>query len=77
MQNNRYSYSFVYFKEMQVKIIVSFHSVICLAAIDLYLQLMNIKPYESLEVLCFNWAPRFEGLLEEWRYSSTHSWPGP
>jgi hypothetical protein len=24
--------------------------------------------------LCFfNWAPRFEGVLEEWRYSSTHS----
>jgi hypothetical protein len=23
--------------------------------------------------LCFNWAPRYEGLLGEWRYSSTHS----
>jgi hypothetical protein len=23
--------------------------------------------------LCFNWAPRHEGVLEEWRYSSTHS----
>jgi hypothetical protein len=23
--------------------------------------------------LCFNWAPRHEGLLGEWRYSSTHS----
>jgi hypothetical protein len=23
--------------------------------------------------LCFNWAPRHEGILREWRYSSTHS----
>jgi hypothetical protein len=23
--------------------------------------------------LCFNHAPRHEGVLEEWRYSSTHS----
>jgi hypothetical protein len=23
--------------------------------------------------LCFNWAPRHEGVLEDWRYSSTHS----
>jgi hypothetical protein len=23
--------------------------------------------------LCFNWAPRQEGVLGEWRYSSTHS----
>jgi hypothetical protein len=23
--------------------------------------------------LCFNWAPRNEGVLGEWRYSSTHS----
>jgi hypothetical protein len=23
----------------------------------------------------FNWAPCHEGLLGEWRYSSTHSWP--
>jgi hypothetical protein len=23
--------------------------------------------------LCFNWAPRHEGVLAEWRYSSTHS----
>jgi hypothetical protein len=23
--------------------------------------------------LCFNCAPRHEGVLEEWRYSSTHS----
>jgi hypothetical protein len=27
--------------------------------------------------LCFllNWAPDHEGILAEWRYSSTHSWP--
>jgi hypothetical protein len=24
---------------------------------------------------CFNWAPRHECVLWEWRYSSTHSWP--
>jgi hypothetical protein len=23
--------------------------------------------------LCFSWAPRHEGVLREWRYSSTHS----
>jgi hypothetical protein len=23
--------------------------------------------------LCFNWAPRYEYVLGEWRYSSTHS----
>jgi len=23
--------------------------------------------------LCFNWSPCHEGILEEWRYSSTHS----
>jgi len=23
--------------------------------------------------LCFNWAPRHEGVLGEWRYSSIHS----
>jgi hypothetical protein len=23
--------------------------------------------------LCFNWAPRHEGVLGEWRYSTTHS----
>jgi len=23
--------------------------------------------------LCFNWAPRHDGVLREWRYSSTHS----
>jgi hypothetical protein len=25
--------------------------------------------------LCFNCAPRYEGVLGKWRYSSTHSWP--
>jgi hypothetical protein len=25
--------------------------------------------------LCFNWAPRYEGVLGKGRYSSTHSWP--
>jgi hypothetical protein len=25
--------------------------------------------------LCFNWAPRQEVVLGEWRYSSMHSWP--
>jgi len=25
--------------------------------------------------LCFNWAPRHEGVLGEWKYSSKHSWP--
>jgi hypothetical protein len=23
--------------------------------------------------LCFNWAPRYEGVLGEWKYISTHS----
>jgi hypothetical protein len=36
------------------------------------------KLYSSVEVkvnlsLCFNWAPRHEGVLGEWRYISTHS----
>jgi hypothetical protein len=26
-----------------------------------------------VSLLLFNWAPRHEGVLEEWRYSSTHS----
>jgi len=25
--------------------------------------------------LSLNWAPRHEGVLEKWRYSSTHPWP--
>jgi hypothetical protein len=25
--------------------------------------------------LCFNWTPCHVGVLGEWRYSSTHSWP--
>jgi hypothetical protein len=31
---------------------------------------MKVKVKVSL---CFNWAPRHEGVLGEWRYSSTHS----
>jgi hypothetical protein len=34
----------------------------------------NIKVKLKLS-LCFNWAPRHGGVLGEWRYSSTHSWP--
>jgi hypothetical protein len=32
---------------------------------------------DSLSCFCtlFNWAPRHEGVLGEWRHSSTHSWP--
>jgi hypothetical protein len=26
-------------------------------------------------VLFNNWAPRHEGVMGEWRYSSMHSWP--
>jgi len=26
-------------------------------------------------MVLFNWAPRLKGVLEEWRYSSTQSWP--
>jgi hypothetical protein len=26
-------------------------------------------------VIFFSWAPRHEGVLEEWRYISTHYWP--
>jgi hypothetical protein len=26
-------------------------------------------------VLFFNWVPCHEGVLEEWKYRSTHSWP--
>jgi hypothetical protein len=26
-----------------------------------------------MKSLCFNWAPRHEGVLGKWRYSSTHS----
>jgi len=39
------------------------------------LKLSNLKD-TSFSVkfsLCFNWAPRHEGVLGEWRYSSTHS----
>jgi len=24
--------------------------------------------------LCFNWAPRHEGVLREWKYGATYSW---
>jgi hypothetical protein len=34
------------------------------------LELITVKVKLSL---CFNWAPRHEGVLGEWRYSSTHS----
>jgi hypothetical protein len=27
----------------------------------------------KVKFLCFGWAPRQEGVLEEWKYSSTHS----
>jgi len=41
----------------------------------------NAHSYNALKVtavkiklsLCFNWTPRNEGILGEWRYSSTHS----
>jgi hypothetical protein len=36
------------------------------------LHTINIKVKVKL-FLCFNWAPRHEGVLEEWWYSSTHS----
>jgi len=30
----------------------------------------------KVKLFCaFNWAPHHEGVLGEWRYSSTHSWP--
>jgi len=34
--------------------------------------LLKVKVKVKLS-LCFNWAPRHEGVLEEWRYSYTHS----
>jgi hypothetical protein len=34
-----------------------------------------IKVKVNLSLCFFNWAPCHEGVLEEWRYSSTHSWP--
>jgi hypothetical protein len=30
---------------------------------------------KGVVILCFNWAPRREGVLGEWKCSSTHSWP--
>jgi hypothetical protein len=31
------------------------------------------EAFKGKVVLCFNWAPCHEGVLGEWRYSSTHS----
>jgi hypothetical protein len=38
-----------------------------------YWDRQNIKLYTILNNMCFNWAPRHEGVLGEWRYSFTHS----
>jgi hypothetical protein len=37
------------------------------------LRLFRCFPQVSKLSLCFNWAPRHEGVLGEWRYISTHS----
>jgi len=37
-------------------------------AIDVYKIQVKVKLF-----LCFNWAPRHDCGLGEWRYSSTHS----
>jgi hypothetical protein len=35
---------------------------------------MEVKVKVKVKLsLCFNWAPRHEGVLGEWRYSFTHS----
>jgi hypothetical protein len=34
---------------------------------------MTIENVKGKLSLCFNWAPRHEGVLGEWKYSSTHS----
>jgi hypothetical protein len=36
---------------------------------------LSIKGKGKVVPLFFNWTPRHECVLEEWRYSSTHSWP--
>jgi hypothetical protein len=37
-------------------------------------QIVNVMVKVKVNLsLCFNWAPRHEGVLEEWRYSSTHT----
>jgi hypothetical protein len=36
--------------------------------------IFSLYPIEVMSSLCFNWAPRLEGVLEEWWYSSTPSW---
>jgi hypothetical protein len=38
-------------------------------------EVKNTLSYTSMPpyvFMCFNWAPRYEGVLGEWRYSSTH-----
>jgi hypothetical protein len=42
----------------------------CCACSSHPVQMQKVKVKMSL---CFNWAPRHEGVLAEWRYSSTHS----
>jgi hypothetical protein len=34
-----------------------------------------VRPIVFPAALSFKWAPRHEGVLGDWRYSSTHSWP--
>jgi len=29
----------------------------------------------KLSLCYFNWAPRHDGVLGEWNFRSTHSWP--
>jgi hypothetical protein len=42
--------------------------------IDSVRKLLDIPSYVKVKLsLCFNWGPRHEGELGEWRYSSTHS----
>jgi hypothetical protein len=35
--------------------------------------IINSKVKVKVKSLCFNWTPRHEGILGEWRYSSTNS----
>jgi hypothetical protein len=37
--------------------------------------ILNVAKVKVKLSLCFNWAPRHEGVLGEWKYSPTHSWP--
>jgi hypothetical protein len=41
---------------------------------NIYLSLMEIG-FFFLNVCYFDWAPCHEGILGEWKYSSTHYWP--